>query len=31
MEWATLHQEELEDNWRRAREQAPLKQIAPLE
>jgi hypothetical protein len=31
MEWATLHQEELEENWRRAREQAPLKQIPPLE
>ena len=31
MEWATLHQEELGENWRRAREQAPLEQIPPLE
>jgi hypothetical protein len=31
MEWAALHREELEDNWRRAREQAPLASVAPLE
>lgn len=31
MEWATLHRDDLWANWRRAREQAPLKSIAPLE
>ena len=31
MEWAALHREELEENWRRAREQAPLNPIRPLE
>jgi len=31
MEWAALHREELEENWRRARELAPLRPIAPLE
>lgn len=30
-EWAALHQEELRDNWRLARQQAPLRTIAPLE
>ena len=30
MEWAGLHRAELMDNWRRAREQAPLKKIEPL-
>jgi hypothetical protein len=31
MEWAALHRAELEENWHRARELAPLKPIAPLE
>ena len=31
LEWAALHQAELEDNWRRAREHAPLQRIAPLD
>ena len=31
MEWATLHRDELEENWRRARELAPLNPIEPLE
>lgn len=31
IEWATLHREELEQNWHHAREQAPLNPIAPLE
>lgn len=31
MEWATLHQSELMDNWELARQQAPLQKIAPLE
>jgi hypothetical protein len=31
MEWAVLHQDELLENWELAREQAPLKRIAPLE
>ena len=30
-EWAALHRDELSANWRRAREQAPLQPIAPLE
>lgn len=30
-EWAALHQEELRDDWRLARQQAPLRAIAPLE
>lgn len=31
MEWATLHREELEENWRRARNLEPLESIQPLE
>ena len=31
MEWAALHQAELHENWGRARQQAPLIKIAPLE
>ncbi|MDR9405538.1 MAG: DUF4160 domain-containing protein [Halothece sp. Uz-M2-17] len=31
VEWATLHQAELRQNWQRAREQQPLSQIEPLE
>ena len=31
MEWARLHQEELGEDWRRARAQQPLKPIDPLE
>ena len=31
MEWAALHQTELSENWDLARQQAPLKKIAPLE
>ena len=31
MEWAALHQAELLENWRLARQQAPLIRIAPLE
>ena len=31
MEWAALHQEELRENWRLARQQAPMTAIAPLE
>jgi hypothetical protein len=30
-EWAVIHREELERNWARARDQAPLNRIAPLE
>lgn len=29
-EWASLHQEELKRNWRRARNHQPLKEIEPL-
>jgi hypothetical protein len=29
-EWASLHQNELMDNWERARRQESLKEIAPL-
>ncbi|MBI3965993.1 MAG: DUF4160 domain-containing protein [Chloroflexi bacterium] len=29
-EWASLHQEELLQNWSRARARAPLRRIAPL-
>jgi hypothetical protein len=31
MEWASLHQTELLENWDLARRQAPLEKIAPLE
>jgi len=31
MEWAALHQAELEEDWRLAEQHAPLKPIAPLE
>jgi hypothetical protein len=31
VEWATLHQEELLENWELARLGKPLKSIAPLE
>lgn len=31
IEWATLHQEELRQNWARAMAQEPLNWIAPLE
>lgn len=30
-EWAALHREELREDWRLARQQAPLRNIAPLE
>jgi hypothetical protein len=30
IEWATLHQQELLDDWNRAQEQEPLEKIAPL-
>lgn len=30
-EWAALHRAELQENWALAREQAPLRPIAPLE
>jgi hypothetical protein len=30
IEWATLHQQELLDDWHRARDQQPLERIAPL-
>lgn len=30
-EWAALHREELREDWRLARQQAPLQTIAPLE
>ncbi len=30
-EWTELHREELIENWRLAREDKPLKRIAPLE
>jgi hypothetical protein len=30
-EWATLHRDELRDNWERARRGLPLEKIAPLE
>jgi hypothetical protein len=29
-EWASVHQGELRDNWRKAREHRPLKPIEPL-
>ena len=31
LEWAALHEEELQENWARARRREPLKRIAPLE
>lgn len=31
IEWATIHQAELQENWQRARRQEPLRKIAPLE
>jgi len=31
LEWASLHEAELLENWRLAREGQPLKKIAPLE
>ena len=31
VEWTERHRAELRDNWRRARHQAPLEPIAPLE
>jgi len=31
LEWAALHQSELEDNWQRARAHAPLQRIPPLD
>ena len=31
LEWATIHQGELMEDWRLAREQAPLNPIPPLE
>lgn len=31
IEWATIHQVELQENWQRARRQEPLQKIAPLE
>jgi Domain of unknown function (DUF4160) len=31
VEWASKHQEELVDEWERARRQEPLKPIVPLE
>ena len=30
-EWATLHRDELRDDWERARQGLPLEKIAPLE
>jgi len=30
-EWASLHQDELRDDWERARQLAPLVKIQPLE
>ena len=30
-EWAAMHQSELQENWRLARQQAPLRSIPPLE
>ena len=30
VEWASIHQAELRDNWQRAREHAPLMAIPPL-
>ena len=31
MEWAARHREELLENWKRAKQQEPLKRIPPLE
>ena len=31
IEWATIHRAELEENWRLARADRPLRPIAPLE
>lgn len=31
VDWASMHQIELRDNWRRARERQPLSRIDPLE
>jgi Domain of unknown function (DUF4160) len=30
-EWALAHQDELEENWKRAKRLQPLNQVAPLE
>ena len=31
IEWATLHRQELLEDWERAQDQQPLRKIAPLE
>ena len=31
IEWATIHKQELQDNWKRARKQQALEKIEPLE
>jgi hypothetical protein len=31
IEWATVHQQELIEDWRRAEGKAPLEKIAPLQ
>jgi hypothetical protein len=31
VEWAARHRDELRENWRLARQQAPLRKIEPLE
>ena len=31
IEWATIHQSELEDNWKRVEEKQSLKKIEPLQ
>lgn len=31
MEWSAMHQVELQENWNLARQQVPLRKIAPLE
>ncbi len=31
MEWASMHKSELVENWKLAKEKAPLKKIEPLE
>ena len=31
LEWAVIHEQELSDNWERARRGEPLEPIAPLE
>lgn len=31
LEWTSLHKQELQENWERARQRQPLKRVPPLE